>query len=100
MTKTVHVKNVHVTNLLSGRNENAIAQYVIVRSVIQTGVSVMTMHKNLEVFVNVEMDVLVIVTVVMIALIRNLKKGATRNHGGYSINYSMYWSMYRTSMCM
>ena len=64
------------------------------RSVIQTDVSVMTTHKNLEVFVNVEMDVLVIVTVVMIVLIRNLKKGANKYNGGYSINYqSMYWGM-------
>ena len=41
---------------------------MIVRSVIQTDVSVMTINKNLEVFVSVKMDVLVIAIVVMIVV--------------------------------
>ena len=80
----------------SGRKENAIAWYVIVRSVIQTDVSVMTMHKNLEVFVNVMMDALVIVIVVMIVLIKI--KEENKYNGGSCISNNMHWGMYGLSM--
>ena len=80
----------------SGRKENAIAWYVIVRSAIQTDVSVMTMHKNLEVFVNVMMDALAIVTVAMIVLIKI--KGENKYNGGFCISTNMPWVMCRLSM--
>ena len=89
-------KNVVVVSHSSGRNVNAIAWYVIVRSVIQTDVSVMTMHKNLEVFVNVVMGALVCVTVVMIALIKI--KGENKYNGGFCISTNMPWVMCRLSM--
>jgi len=75
---------------------NAIAWYVIVRSVIQTDVSVMTMHKNLEVFVNVVMGALASVTVVMIVLIKI--KGENKYNGGFCISNNMPWDMCGFSM--
>ena len=96
MIQIVHARNVLVTNLLLERNGNAIVWYVIVRSVIQTDASVMTMHTNLEVFVNVMMDAFVNVTVVMIALIKI--KGENKYNGGFCISTNMPWVMCRLSM--
>jgi len=67
-----------------------------VRHVIQTDVSVMTMHKNLEVFVNVMMDAFVIVIVAMIVLIKI--KEENKYNGGFCISNNMPWTMCGFSM--